>query len=601
MSTPRSAAWVCCAALLSAALCVACEPEDHRVPFGLDREGHGADEDRREDTVEDEPFEARSASDLPRGRTYVEVAGARLSVASSSSAAEIGAVLDVDFEGDGDRDALAVLRGDRALELVAATREERAYTVSSLSRFELPEGCTAGAARIDQVTERGVLARLGHTCATGASETTWAVELARRPRVREVIRVLPGAEGAPPVAVAPAVRDIDGDGREDLEASVTVGAYAPVVLAWLDRPGGFSLNREEPAATIRRLVSEAGERIESAPDEATAKADEALGLFAALCKESGAPRLSLGEAPGVQCALGTVPLEASAIRVAVQVRKGELLPALEAEGALRRTPGFETVARGALASAWSSVAAPEGLTSRVVLESEALGGRSAALASLFFADDETLVVRGPLTRRVTLAADPAVEVTIDPGPPIRDAQGVHAVLDVRRRCDVVRATIAAASAVSHPVDAVTAVSEPVIASAPVVPGERCSGFVAVEPPYEFTVLGWAPQGLVAARLGAVRVVPLTVDARPAGDPEDLSPGTPLPAPLRGALVTPEGSAYVLPSPHGVLRIARTAEPSVELWRAPAWTTDEPIHAVAIAPNGRRVAAWRGGAIWLLER
>jgi hypothetical protein len=237
-----------------------------------------------------------------------------------------------------------------------------------------------------------------------------------------------------------------------------------------------------------------------------------------------------------------------------------------------------------------------------------VGGRAARLASLYFESDGTLLVRGPLTRRISLEASaahegkPPVEVTLDPGPPIRDAQGTHAVLDVRRRCQVVRATIAATSAVSHPVDALTATSEPVVSSTPAVPGERCAGSEPVVPPYDFTVLGWAPQGLVAARLGVVRVVPLTVDAKPAGEPEDLPPGTPLPAPLRGALVTPQGRAYVLPSPHGVLRIGHGTTPSVALWRAPEWATSPAsIHAVALSPNGERVAVWRGGSIWLLEQ
>src|SRR5690606_20473482 len=131
------------------------------------------------------------------------------------------------------------------------------YRLRTLGSATLPEGCTAGPARIEQPTRSAALARVEHQCEHGVAVTSWAVELGRSPRVRETIRTLPPSEGAAHLGVALAVRDIDGDGRDDLTAKLTLGQDEPVELGWLDRPGGFSLNREEPSATIRALAEEA--------------------------------------------------------------------------------------------------------------------------------------------------------------------------------------------------------------------------------------------------------------------------------------------------------------------------------------------------------
>ncbi len=592
MIVPRLAASLVLASILLAA----CDSDDRRVTFGL---GPRVESGGTTQEAEPSTFEPRASGDLPRGERRKVVAGAQLASRPDPDL-ELGSVLDVDFDGDRDVDALVVLRSDSSAELAVASRDGQGFSLETLARVPMPEGCTAGAARIELPEPRAALARLAHACAHGTSETIWALELGRRPRVRETIRLLPPAEGDAPLSVTTKVRDIDGDGRQDLEALVGVAGFAPLPLAWLDRPGGFGLNRDEPAASLRRIIGEAEAKVASAPEEAKAKAEEALALHRALCREGGAPRIALGDAAGVQCDLGPLPLRAEAIVVATLVRKGELLAALDAEGKIRGRPGFREVSTALLAPAWAAAPAPEGLVGRSVLSAEPLGGRAEALASLFFANDRALIVRGPLTRRVSLEGAPRVEVVLDPGPPIRDAQGALAVLDVRRRCGSTTATIVHASAATHPVDAVTPVAEPVIAAEPPPPGTRCQGgFEPAEPPYDFTVLGFAPQGLVAARLGAVRVVPLTVAAQPAGEPQQLGATTPLPAPIHGALVTPDGAVYVLPSSHGLVRIER-ATGGVMLLRAPEWTQPAPILAGAIAPNGRRAAVLRGGAVWVLD-
>src|SRR5690606_31342694 len=149
---------------------------------------------------------------------------------------EVGAVLDLDHDQDGDRDALVALRSPTAAALALATREGGSYRLSELAAVSLPEGCTAGPARIAQTSEGSALARVEHSCEYGTTVTAWALELGPSPRLRETVRALPPAQGDPPLGVELSARDLDEDGRVDLVAALRVAEGEPIELRWLDRP-----------------------------------------------------------------------------------------------------------------------------------------------------------------------------------------------------------------------------------------------------------------------------------------------------------------------------------------------------------------------------
>jgi hypothetical protein len=115
------------------------------------------------------------------------------------------------------------------------------------------------------------------------------------------------------------------------------------------------------------------------------------------------------------------------------------------------------------------------------------------------------------------------------------------------------------------------------------------------------VLGWAPQGLVAASGDLIRVVPLDAFAKPAGAPIDLSISSPLPAPIRGARITPDGSRYVIPHAEGVV-IRDWRKGGSGLWLRPEdWdTVPGEIQSIALSPNGRQIALQKGSEIRLLS-
>jgi hypothetical protein len=176
-------------------------------------------------------------------------------------------------------------------------------------------------------------------------------------------------------------------------------------------------------------------------------------------------------------------------------------------------------------------------------------------------------------------------------PPIRDPDSRYAVRTVRATCAGFEAEVGAIrSKQTHR-----------------VPIERRSANVPCKTPidrpasaFEWAVLGWAPQGLVAASGDLLRVVPLNAFAKPAGRPIDLSAGSPLPAPVRGARITPDGSRYVIPHLEGVV-VRDWRKGGAGLWLRPTNWNAVPgqLRSIAISPDGQRVAIQKGSEIRLL--
>ena len=98
----------------------------------------------------------------------------------------------------------------------------------------------------------------------------------------------------------------------------------------------------------------------------------------------------------------------------------------------------------------------------------------------------------------------------------------------------------------------------------------------------------------------LRVVPLNELAKPAGRPVDLNPGNPLPAPIRGARITPDGARYVIPHTEGVV-VRDWRRGGAGLWLRPTdWSAvSGELRALAISPGGKRVAVQKGSEIRLL--
>jgi hypothetical protein len=623
--------------------------------------------------------------------------------------AELRALLAIDVDGDGDRDALLLIgrAGAARAEPIAPSRTGPPPPAAMLAlarrdgtRFgpprvvaPLPLGtgatsggsCEVGTASIRTVARALAAVTVEPHCATSvpgsvpdtnsmgappapvplsaAPPVTWLVALGPEPRVRESFGTLP-AEGRAPGEVTLEVRaeDRDADGTEDVVVVVGIvgeGLPNPVrtELPWLDRPGGLARDTREPEAQWLAVAQRAKATLRRSPATALADARAVLVSHAAICRESGAPRLLVGGGEGVACRSSAAAGLAAAVAAQALARQGDVLGALEAWTSLD-APG-RTVARvdrDAARRALETMPAEPGTTMRAGPSHRHRGGPDVRLpAATFLPDGSGLLLRGSSPSRWIEATgevvawsgggaggatdtagvgdgtgmagqgDDAVGGSALRGEPggrdggidagdvlVRDPTGRFAVVDVHRTCAGFALGIAAAAQVVEGVLVGRYHAEPLIAAAPPPAGSRC-GPMATErgaraipesarfDPGGYVVLGWAPQGVVVARAGAVRVVPLDEGARPAGDATDLPAGTPAPAPLPAGVATPDGRLYAVATPFGVV-VHDVVSRRVALVRPPQWsTTPGDASDAAIAPDGRRIAVVKGERVLLLQR
>ncbi len=597
----RLALLLLCLLCMPFAGCDACD-SDHRVPI-RQRDSGGPAVD-----PETPPFAPKRSQALPPRTREIAVEGASISAGEG----HLHAVLPIDLDGDEDNDVLAIVSTKTALRLIEARRAAERFELRNLDELALPEGCEATGAHLHTVSAQLALAEATLRCEGGAMHVDWVFTPEAQPRLHERVVILPATGRAPGLITSSLeLADRDEDGHDDLLVRLVItppDANATTVeLEWLDRPGGFARSRTEPEATLRALAEEGRAMLEGAPSEALGLARQVLAAHAALCREAGSARVGLRGGPGLQCGRSGAAGTAAAVRGAALVRLGRHFEALDAADALE-APGMATSAadRTLMADAWASLPEVEGLRARKIAELAPSGGRETRYALLGFVDDQSLRVRDTQPHRIELATG---VVTVDnllaptPPPPIHDPSGAFAALDIVRSCAgyVVRILPSARLRPGLVVvpDAVEALIEAVPASAEVrCDRPRPEAFEADDGGW--TLLGWAPQGVVVTRGEELRVVPLDLSARPAGAPMTLRTDSPPPVPLAGGAITPDGSAYLLPTPHGLMLRTLDGRGTIRFLRPEGFDAWGPIHAVALAPGGRKAAVFAGGSLHLLE-
>lgn len=550
-----------------------------QVPFGLQDAGAPAE-------LTSETGEA--VAELPVGTAFapnqVEV-----QVAESTLVLKAGyalAALQLDLDGNEPTDALVVSADPQEVRLQAAYPRGLDVTARSIDSFLVPSHCAEPAAEIRQLSESLVGVRVDHVCETGKRSNFWLVTIEAQPRVRERVTVLPPNDrSTAPVDLELHVEDRDADGYEDVVANVRIGE-TEVPLAWLNRPGGFARDASQPEATLRELADGAWELLDSDPVGSRKRALAVLDAFVALCRESGAARIGLSGTHGLQCQQSPATARAVSVAIAGAIRRGSFVRALELQRwweATATTPSPEE--RALVQAAWRKAKATATTTWRAV-------GTEGSPASLYFRDADTLVVDSRSPRAIELSSGSETRLSeADVIPPVRDPEGRYAVRSVRVTCVGFEAEVGPIrSKQTHR-----------------VPIERRSGNAPCKTPidrpasvFEWAVLGWAPQGLVAASGDLLRVVPLNAFAKPAGSPIDLSAGSPLPAPIRGARITADGSRYVIPHSEGVV-VRDWRKGGAGLWLRPADWNSVPgeLRSLAISPDGRRIAVQKGSEIRVL--
>jgi len=550
-----------------------------QVPFGLEAPGP-ADTETDDDAVE--------APVLPVGETFAPDQ-VEIPVGESALVLQKGyalSALQIDLDGSEPLDAIAVSADPQEVRLQAAF--ERGLTVAPqrIDSFLVPSHCKDPKAEIRQLSASLVSVQVDHVCETGTRTNVWLLTVEAQPRVRERITVLPPNEGSnSPISLELSAEDRDADGYEDVVANVRIGEVE-VPLAWLNRPGGFARDASQPEATFQLLADDAWAFLDSDRAGSEKRARGVLDAFIALCRESGAARIGLAGTQGIQCQQSAAAARAVAVAMVAAIRRGTFIRALELQRWWNGSGMRPTAEEQALVqNAWQEAKASARASWRLL-------DKESSSAGLYFTDDDTLVVDGFSTKSISLSDGSVTRVpSIAVVPPARSPNGRFSVRGVRVTCAGFEAEVG-----------------PVLGKRTHrVLIERRAGTVPCQTPidrpasvFEWAVLGWAPQGLVAASGDRLRVVPLNELAKPAGRPLDLAAGSPLPAPIRGARITPDGGRYVIPHTEGVV-VRDWRRGGAGLWLRPIDWDAVPgaLRSVAISPDGKRIAVQKGSEIRLL--
>jgi hypothetical protein len=510
-------------------------------------------------------------------------------VAASTLVLEAGyalAALQLELDGDDPIDALVVSADPQEVRLQAAYPRGLDVSARIVDSFLVPGDCVEPSAEIQQLSASLVGVRVEHRCEAGPRTNVWLVTIEAQPRVRERITVLPPNDRSTAViGLDLAVEDRDEDGYDDVTANLSI-ADTKIALGWLNRPGGFARDASQPEARLKELADEAWGSLRTNSAAAEAQAQRVLDAFVALCRESGAARIGLSGTQGLQCEQSLAAGRAASVATAAAIRRGSFVRALELQRWWENN-AFQPSAeeRNLVQAAWRKAKAKASASWRVI-DSES------SPVSLYFQDDETLIIDGRAPRRVQLSTGAKTRLSeAEIVPPTRDPSGRFAVRSVRATCVGYEAELG-------PIRGKQSHRALIQKRA----GNRACRSAIDRPAtvFEWTVLGWAPQGLVAASGDLLRIVPLNEFAKPAGRPIDLSPGSPLPAPIRGARVTRTGTRYVIPHAEGVV-VRDWQQGGTGLWLRPADWEAVPgeLRSIAISPSGRQVALQKGNEIRVL--
>ena len=559
--------------------------------------GCGDDDDprapAREPRAADDAPPPRPEAELPisrelQGQPSVHVEGAPVELPGGA----LYAVLTEDLDGDEDRDALALgSTADGAIALVLARREGSAFSTRQLGSLSpadilgVPASCAPEGAVIRFLSPGWAHARASFQCSPARDSAEAApppgegtvpiaghffIEVGEgTPRLKE--RLMVGRS----LVLEPSLEDLDDDGHLDFRLHLTGPGELSMDLPLKDRAAGLILDPDPAFLVLGGELDEAEAAMANDPTAAAERAERIVAWSRLLCRgfEPSTPAaFRVGDEGGLRCPANE---RAGQLDLVARLRSGDLVGAIALLDALaprarQQALGSETVA-AAIAPLRAKVTTRE------------LGG--AREGDLVFRDDATLAILGEPPVRITLADGSRVP---DPGvPAVIDPEGRHSARLVRR-CAGVDLEIVDAFR-PGPVQAQTTVVE---APAP----EPCAGSPEASPS-PWRILGWAPQGVLLGAPGS-RLLASTVAGPAFERTSELGLTTPAPAPLRGPRVTATGSVWIVETPMGILRYDGAR---VKIWWPEGWDTGERPEAVALSPDGSRIAVRTAdGRVALME-
>ncbi len=298
---------------------------------------------------------------------------------------EVALALVRDFDGDGKKDALAVVRlplaerkpGTPTGELVFfhggdGTKAPGAIAIGP--PLAMQPSCSP-IARLEKIGPRSAFAEIGSGCVRGAgSRSIVVVRLTGpMPAVSFDALVLDPTQ-APKLNVDIDAADRDKDGIDDAVLRLTIEGEArpktekdpaagnlSAKLIFFDRPAGPSRDPEEPEASLKAIASQATSRAAKAKEAPNVPAlvAQMRALYRAMCIEGGAPRVTNihgGSAPS--CGTSKALEDAGVAEVRAWSTQGDALRAFVAAESAQVAPATKTAAKTAELSKILNDAAP---------------------------------------------------------------------------------------------------------------------------------------------------------------------------------------------------------------------------------------------------
>lgn len=310
-----------------------------------------------------------SARVAPPGSTTWRVDGLEL---VAPEASELVSAIVRDFDGDGQKDALAIVRRPAPPEKAAEVGPAQIVHYAGNAKGAGPPVIVATAphprtdavctplARLERIGPRSALAEVGATCTRGASSRSlWVVRLAKSPSVSYGLAIA-DPPAAPKLSIDVDAADRDNDGLDDVALRVTVeGGSAPfepgpkltTKIAFFDRPAGPSRDAEEPEASLRAIAAQATAKAGKVKDSLTVTplVQQMRALYRAVCVEGGAPRLldPEGNKGAITCGPSKPLEEAGVAEVRSFVFQADALRAIASAEVAQLAPATKTAARTA--------------------------------------------------------------------------------------------------------------------------------------------------------------------------------------------------------------------------------------------------------------
>lgn len=508
-----------------------------------------------------------------------------------------------DFDGDGQKDALAIVRVPATARTPGAPTGEIVFfrggdvatggVIASGPELGIQPSCVP-TARLEMIGRRAAFAEIGSSCPRGdGSRAIFVVRLGTPIPSVSFDAVVVDPREAPKLSVDVDAADRDGDGVDDVVLRIAIeggvgSEPAPKLqakLAFFDRPAGPSRDTEEPDASLKTIAAEAASRAGRAKDAASVPAlvEQMRALYRAMCQEGGAARVTkIHGGSAVACGTSKSLEDAGVAEVRAFVTLGDALGALASAEVAALPPAKKTSAK---------TAEVQKLLGEVLPVIEAKGVRTlAAIADppsprqpewgpLAFESTGGLLVRHA-SSVVRVDPDNVTEAPADVAPWEKDVVspgGKSRWIEAYHACDGVGI---------HATFAPTGDGDMSDVLLPIAPrlGKTCGG--GRGEPVSTVPLSWGPRGLeaiVAGRLVLVHFDPPKATALATFVDQTPPPGSPR---SRG------GKTLALALPNGVLVRGRVGPEKWSMLRSPDLEPYPDLRSCTIDDAGSHVACVR---------